>query len=231
MVGQLPDSLHIGRVKMRHQFLAALLSILIPLQLAAAEDSSKSSESSSEAETIDQETRYFGKDLGHTSTMNHYLVNVLVGGLTGAGFGLGFSLMGYDNSAADHMDSATPYIAVSFLLGAGLGLYASIDEQDRNQQFTTGKSMWQASWYGFMLGGITGGMIGLIPWSSSKDTRGEEDIYRFTGLGALIGVPVSLILWSIFAENPETVALIPQINMAWDPLQGQSLQMRYQHRF
>jgi hypothetical protein len=145
----------------------------------------------------DIESKYFGRDLGHTTKMNHFILNIIVGGITGGGFGYASSLVAYDSKGSNG-STAGVFTGIGFLLGAAGGTFATFWEMRKKEQFTYGKEMWEYSWYGAILGGLVGTGIGIIPYA---DSNNGDDLLNYMGLGVLIGVPVSLVMFFIFYDD------------------------------
>ena len=156
----------------------------------------------------DIESKYFGKDLGDTNVMNHFMINIFVGGLTGGGFGYLGSYATYQNNSKNgNGTNQGIFTGVGFLLGAAAGTFGTIVEINKKEQFTYSKGMWQYSWYGVILGGGLGTAVGVIPYSSTKDKKGAEDLLNFMGYGVCIGVPVSLALFFIlYNDKPDKLS-------------------------
>ena len=141
----------------------------------------------------DIEAEYFGKDLGQTSSINHFVVNFLVGGMTGGIFGLGTSMISSGKDVGSG-DAWKTYAGIGFGLGAIGGVITTFYEISIKEQFTFSKDLWQISWYGALLGGITGGAVGLI-------AKGEDNPYIYGGLGILLGVPTAVTLFLVLYKH------------------------------
>ncbi|RME88372.1 MAG: hypothetical protein D6767_10310 [Candidatus Hydrogenedentota bacterium] len=141
-------------------------------------------------------------------TGEHWMVNLLVGAFSGAALGTLTGLSMYNSSDM----TATNQNLVIFAGGGGLaggilgGVFTWI-EIGRGEQFTIGKEFMDYSWYGGIGGGVLGAMAGLIPYASSKNT---DDILKFTGYGAGIGIAISwmLFLWNPFEKSSESLQFL-----------------------
>jgi len=142
---------------------------------------------------------YTDRDLRPFDRGEHILISAFMGGIGGGVVGGMVGLYGYDkNNETNSLNTVYTFAGIGAGAGAAAGILTTFFERGKVEQFAIGKFLLKYSWYGAIGGGLLGGGIGLIPYSSSKD---YSDILRYAGYGSGIGLAAGLTLF--FIDLPE----------------------------
>lgn len=142
--------------------------------------------------------------------LEQYSINIFYGIISGVLIGSGMSLYSYEtNTTTNQATSAYSNDALLFGgIGAGVGILTgitiSIIENNINRPLQLGFPIFENVWYGTLIGGATGALAGLIPYSMNGGDTGVgsgDVILQYTGYGLMGGFVLGVALNFIIPEN------------------------------
>jgi hypothetical protein len=135
--------------------------------------------------------------VGHT--MVSFMYGLISGGLIGFGGGLSFY-----TSDTDMTNFYITAIATGGLGGIA-GIVISLIENSKQSPYSIGMPVFQYVWYGVFAGALTGGLIGLIPYSTNESL---PELLNWIGYGTFAGLATGIGLYFIIpAENHKNLIL------------------------